>query len=196
METFTVTKRKHQAGEDPPAKRRQPPDFQLSKAIPRGTMRTYKYTPALNIGVLALFSMVWGQLVALMEEELNQHQYKASLVLNLELVKNSPSGVLTATEAYFRSNVMTILSAHVIELAAQKAFSEIQNRIDKWTNQVSGWTVNQIKGVYLEIAKYTPSKEAAISTFPPISRERKPSSMSRITTSTVSSGLFCRLHFP
>ena len=196
METITATKRKHQAGEDPPAKRRRPPDFQLSKATPRGTMRTYKYTPALNIGVLALFSMVWGQLVALMEEELNQHQYKASLVLNLELVKNSPSGVLTTTEAYFRSNVMTILSAHVIELAAQKAFSEIQNRIDKWTNQGSGWTVNQIKGVYLEIAKYTPLKGSSYIDLPAYLKERKPSSMSRITTSTVSSGLFCRLHFP
>ena len=136
-------------------------------------MRTYKYTPALNIGVLALFSMVWGQLVALMEEELNQHQYKASLVLNLEFVKNSPSGVLTATEAYFRSNVMTILSAHVIELAAQKAFSEIQNRIDKWTNQGSGWTVNQIKGVYLEITKYTPLKGSSYIDLPAYLKRKK-----------------------
>ena len=136
-------------------------------------MRTYKYTPALNIGVLALFSMVWGQLVALMEEELNQHQYKASLVLNLELVKNSPSGVLTTTEAYFRSNVMTILSAHVIELAAQKAFSEIQNRIDKWTNQGSGWTVNQIKGVYLEITKYTPLKGSSYIDLPAYLKRKK-----------------------
>ena len=173
METFTATKRKHQAGEDPPAKRHRPPDFQLSKATSRGTMRTYKYTPALNIGVLALFSMVWGQLVTLMEEELNQHQYKASLVLNLELVKNSPSGVLTTTEAYFRSNVMTILNAHVIELAAQKAFSEIQNRIDKWTNQGSGWTVNQIKGVYLEIAKYTPLKGSSYIDLPAYLKRKK-----------------------
>ena len=159
MATFQAMKRKQEEdSRDHPAKRaRTEPEFELYHEV-TGILKKYRYTPALNIGVLALFSMVWGQLIALMEEELNQHQYKASLVLNLELVKNSPSGVLTATEAYFRSNVMTILSAHVIELAAQKAFSEIQNRIDKWTNQGSGWTVNQIKGVYLEIAKYTPVK--------------------------------------
>ena len=88
-----------------------------------------------------------------MEEELTHHQYKANLVFHVEFMKNNPSGLAKTTEAYFRSDVMTILSAHAIDAAVQKAFSDIEKRIEKWTREGSGWTVNQIKGVYLEIAK-------------------------------------------
>ena len=119
-------------------------------------MRTYKYTPTVSLGVTALFSMIWGQLVTLMEEELNQHQFKSCLVFNVELTKNNANGGSTTTEAYFRSDVMTILSAHVIELAARKAFSDIQNRVEKWTREGSGWAITKFLNVYLDVAKYTP----------------------------------------
>ena len=64
-------------------------------------------------------------------EELTHHQYKANLVFHIDLMKNNPSGVTKTTDAYFRSDVMTILSAHAIDVAIQKAFPEIQKRIEK-----------------------------------------------------------------
>ena len=174
MEAFTATKRKRdQAGECPAAKRHRPPDFQLSKATPRGMMRTYKYTPTVSLGVTALFSMIWGQLVTLMEEELNQHQFKSCLVFNVELTKNNANGGSTTTEAYFRSDVMTILSAHVIELAARKAFSDIQNRVEKWTREGSGWTITKVLNVYLDVAKYTPLKGSSYVNLPTYLRKKK-----------------------
>ena len=136
-------------------------------------MRTYKYTPTVSLGVTALFSMIWGQLVTLMEEELNQHQFKSCLVFNVELTKNNANGGSTTTEAYFRSDVMTILSAHVIELAARKAFSDIQNRVEKWTREGSGWTITKVLNVYLDVAKYTPLKGSSYVDLPTYLRKKK-----------------------
>ena len=108
-----------------------------------------------------------------MEEELDQHQYKVCLVFHVQLMKNNPSGLAKTTEAYFRSNVMTILSAHAIDEAMQKAFAEIERRIEKWTNEGSGWVITKVLNVYLDIAKYTPLKGSSYFDLPDYLKNKK-----------------------
>ena len=120
-----------------------------------------------------MYSLVFGQLLSLMEEELNHHQYKANLVFHVEFMKNNPSGLAKTTDASFRSDVMTILSAHVIDVAVQKAFTEIQKRIEKWTRQGSGWTVTKVLNVYLYFAKYTPLKVSSYIDLPKYLKDKK-----------------------
>ena len=157
MATFQAMKRTHEEdSRDHPAKRaRTEPEFELYHEVP-GILKKYRYTPGVAAGVIAMFSLVFGQLLSLMEEELNHHQYKANLVFHVELMKNNPSGLAKTTDAYFRSDVMTILSAHAIDVAVQKAFTEIQKRIEKWTREGSGWVVTRVLCLYVNIAKYQP----------------------------------------
>ena len=174
MATFQAIKRKQEEdSRDHPAKRaRTEPEFELYHEV-TGILKKYRYTPSVAAGVIAVFSLVFGQLLSLMEEELNHHQYKANLVFHVEFMKNNPSGLAKTTDAYFRSDVMTILSAHAIDMAVQKAFTEIQKRIEKWTRQGSGWTVTKVLNVYLYFAKYTPLKVGSYIDLPKYLKEKK-----------------------
>ena len=174
MATFQAMKRKQEEdSRDHPAKRaRTEPEFELYHEV-TGILKKYRHTPSVAAGVIAVFSLVFGQLLSLMEEELNHHQYKANLVFHVEFMKNNPSGLAKTTDAYFRSDVMTILSAHAIDMAVQKAFTEIQKRIEKWTRQGSGWTVTKVLNVYLYFAKYTPLKVGSYIDLPKYLKEKK-----------------------
>ena len=159
---------------DCPAKRpRIEPDFELSKTVPKGFLRTYKYTPDLCGGVTAVFNFSLEQIRIIMEEELDHHQYKVCLVFHVQLMKNNPSDTTKTEEAYFRSNVMTILSAHAIDEAVQRAFAEIERRIEKWTNEGSGWVITKVLNVYLDIAKYTPLKGSSYFDLPDYLKNKK-----------------------
>ena len=175
MATFQAMKRTHEEdSRDHPAKRAgTEPEFELYHEV-TGILKKYRYTPSVAAGVIAMFSLVFGQLLSLMEEELNHHQYKANLVFHVEFMKNNPSGLAKTTDAYFRSDVMTILSAHAIDVAVQKAFTEIQKRIEKWTRQGSGWTVTKVLNVYLYFAKYTTLKVGSYIDLPKYLKEKKP----------------------
>ena len=174
MATFQAMKRTHEEdSRDHPAKRaRTEPEFELYHEVP-GILKKYRYTPGVAAGVIAMFSLVFGQLLSLMEEELNHHHYKANLVFHVEFMKNNPSGLAKTTDAYFRSDVMTILSAHAIDVAVQKAFTEIQKRIEKWTREGSGWTVTKVLNVYLYFAKYTPLKVSSYIELPKYLQTKK-----------------------
>ena len=175
MATFQGMKRlQAEDFSDCPAKRpRIEPDFELSKTVPKGFLRTYKYTPDLCGGVTAVFNFSLEQIRTIMEEELDKHQYKVCLVFHVQLMKNNPSGLAKTTEAYFRSDVMTILSAHAIDAAVQKAFSDIEKRIEKWTREGSGWTVTKVLNVYLDFAKYTPLKGSSYLDLPDKLKSKK-----------------------
>ena len=68
---------------------------------------------------------------------------------------------------------MTILSAHAIDEAMQKAFAEIERRIEKWTREGSGWTVTKVLTVYLDFAKYTPLKGSSYIELPKYLQTKK-----------------------
>ena len=174
MATFQAMKITHEEdSRDHPAKRaRTEPEFELYHEVP-GILKKYRYTPGVAAGVIAMFSLVFGQLLSLMEEELNHHHYKANLVFHVEFMKNNPSGLAKTTDAYFRSDVMTILSAHAIDVAVQKAFTEIQKRIEKWTREGSGWTVTKVLNVHLYFAKYTPLKVSSYIELPKYLQTKK-----------------------
>ena len=68
---------------------------------------------------------------------------------------------------------MTILSAHAIDAAVQKAFSDIEKRIEKWTREGSGWTITKVLNVYLDVAKYTPLKGSSYLDLPDKLKSKK-----------------------
>ena len=174
MATFQPIKRaQEEDSSNHPAKRaKTEPEFELYHEV-TGILKKYRHTPSVAVGVTAMFSLVFGQLLLLMEEELTHHQYKANLIFHVEFMKNNPSGLAKTTEAYFRSDVMTILSAHAIDAAVQKAFSDIEKRIEKWAREGSGWTVTKVLNVYLDFAKYTPLKGSSYLDLPDKLKSKK-----------------------
>ena len=174
MATFRPIKRtQEEDSRDHPAKRaRTEPEFELYHEV-TGILKKYRHTPSVAVGVTTMFSLLLGQLLSLMEEELTHHQYKANLIFHVEFMKNNPSGLAKTTEAYFHSDVMTILSAHAIDAAVQKAFSDIEKRIEKWTRESSGWTVTKVLNVYLDFARYTPLKGSSYLDLPDKLKSKK-----------------------
>ena len=69
--------------------------------------------------------------------------------------------------------MMTILSVHAIDVAVQKAFTEIEKRIEKWTREGLGWTVTKVLNVYLDFAKYTPLKVSSYIDLPKSLKKKK-----------------------
>ena len=139
---------------EPPAKRSRPSPFVLSQAVPKRFMKAYTHVPEKAMGTVSLFGRIFPALVALLTGELSFHQYKVSLVMKVEMTKGN--GKRKVQQPYFASKPYTILSQHDIENAIAKAQSAIETNIDKWTKEGSGWVVDRVDTMYVNIAKYQP----------------------------------------
>ena len=74
---------------------------------------------------------------------------------------------------YFSSKPYTILSQHDIENAIAKAQSAIETNIDKWTREGSGWVVDRVETMYVNIAKYAPLKGSSYIELPKYLKNKK-----------------------
>ena len=139
---------------EPPSKRSYPSPFRLSQAVPKRFLKAYTHIPEKAMGTVSLFGRIFPALVALLTGELSYHQYKVSLVMKVEMTKGG--GKTKVQTPYFASKPYTILSQHDIENAIAKAQSAIETNIDKWTKEGSGWVVDRVETMYVNIAKYQP----------------------------------------
>ena len=58
--------------------------------------------------------------------------------------------------AYFNSKTFTMTNSDQIIDALDQASEEIKNKIAVWLSEGSGWTIEEILGHYINIAKYVP----------------------------------------
>ena len=92
----------------------------------------------------------------LIEEILDLKGVKFQLALNIHLRKIRPDGVEEYTNSTFRYNQQVLLRAAEIKKALDEAFPHILGILEKWTQNGSGWTVDYISTLWLDIAKYQP----------------------------------------
>ena len=141
---------------EPPSKRSCPSPFRLSQAVPKRFLKAYTHVPEKAMGTVSLFGRIFPALVALLTSELCFHKFKATLVLRVEMTKTTADGKSKVERPYFSSKPYTILSQHDIENVIAKAQSAIETNIDKWTREGSGWVVDRVETMYVNIAKYQP----------------------------------------
>ena len=158
---------------EPPAKRSRPSPFQLSQAVPKRFLKAFTHIPEKEMDTVSFFARIFPALVALLTGELSFHQYKVSLVLKVEMTKAQGDGKRKVQQPYFSSKPYTILSQHDIENAIEEGHQRIDSQIDKWTKEGSGWVVNRVICLYVNIAKYQPLKGSSYIELPKYLQTKK-----------------------
>ena len=92
----------------------------------------------------------------LVEEILALQGVKSRLVLDIKLRKDKENGQTEYLRALLRSKQATILQAHEIDEELNKAFPTILERLEVFTNESSGWAVERVEFLLLDIARYRP----------------------------------------
>ena len=158
---------------EPLAKRSRPSPFQLSQAVPKRFLKTFTHIPEEEMDTVSFFARIFPALVALLTGELSFHQFKVSLVLKVEMTKAQGDGKRKVQQPYFSSKPYTILSQHDIENAIEEGHQRIDSQIDKWTKEGSGWVVNRVICLYVNIAKYQPLKGSSYIELPKYLQTKK-----------------------
>ena len=81
---------------------------------------------------------------------------KVSIGMDVEFMKESKEGNVIINEAHLRPKVFTINNRREIKKCMQNQRDQLNSRIDRFTNEGSGWTVNGINRHLLAIWPYKP----------------------------------------
>ena len=162
MATFRPIKRaQEEDSRNHPAKRaRTEPEFKLTASVPQGSVRCYEYKPeeAAVIDIPNLFKEVYTALIALLLTELGKQQYKCSLIVQLAFYKPFNQTTTDWACPHFQSKPMVILKEEDIDPFLADAHAQLDKHVDKFTNNGSGWTLESVMSLSVNIAKYAPLK--------------------------------------
>ena len=92
----------------------------------------------------------------LTEEILDLKGVKFQLALSIHLRKIKQDGSEECTNSVFRYKQQALLQPAEIEKTLDEAFPHILGILEKWTRNGSGWTVDYISTLWLDIARYQP----------------------------------------
>ena len=81
---------------------------------------------------------------------------KFQLALKVQLQKESPDGTEEFTNPVLRHKQKALLQASEIKEALDKAKPHLLELLEKWTQRGSGWVVDRVQTLWLDIARYQP----------------------------------------
>ena len=172
-----MAKRTHEEDfSDCPSKRaRTEPEFKLTASVPQGSLRCYEYKPeeCAVIDIPNLYTEVYTALIALLLTELGKQQYKCSLIVQLAFYKPFNQTTTDWACPHFQSKPMVILREEDIEPFLADAHAQLDKHVDKFTNNGSGWTLESVMSLSVNIAKYTPLKGASYIDLPAYLKRKK-----------------------
>jgi hypothetical protein len=92
-----------------------------------------------------------------LEEELKDlNGVKFQLALKVQLRKDNPDGSEEYTDPALRHKQEAVLQKSEIKEALNQAFPTILETLEKWTHRGSGWIVDRVVSLWLDIARYQP----------------------------------------
>ena len=97
---------------------------------------------------------------------------KFQLALKVQLLKDKPDGV-EYTDPVLRHKQEVILQAIEISKALDKVFPHMLETLEKWTQRGSGWMVDTVQTLWLDIARYQPLKGGSYIQLPAALRNKK-----------------------
>ena len=92
----------------------------------------------------------------LVEELAALNGVKFQLALKVSLRKDKPDGSEEYTSPVLRHKQEAVLQEGEIKESLNRAFSNIQELLEKWTQRGSGWAVDRVEMLWLDIARYQP----------------------------------------
>ena len=98
---------------------------------------------------------------------------KFQLALNIHLRKIKQDGSEECTNSVFRYKQQALLQPVEIEKTLDEAFPHILGILEKWTQNGSGWTVDYISTLWLDIAKYQPLRGSSYIPLPKAVKNKK-----------------------
>ena len=93
----------------------------------------------------------------LVEEVLALNGVKFQLALKVQLRKNNPDGSEEYTDPVLRHKQQVV----EIDKALNKEFHTIQETLEKWIQRGSGWVVDKVMTLRLDIARYQPLRSGS-----------------------------------
>ena len=122
----------------------------------------------------AFLEGVQPQIRAKLEEEIKAlNGIKFQLALKVQFRKDNPDGSEEYTDPVLRHKQEAILQSSEIEGALNQAFPKIQETLEKWTQRGSGWFVDRVEVLRLNIARYQPLRGGSYIPLPAVVRLKK-----------------------
>ena len=124
----------------------------------------------------AFLEGVRPQIWVKLEEEikaLNGVGVKFQLALKAQLRKDNPDGSEEYVSPVMHHKQEAALQNSEIDGALNQAFPAIQEMLEKWMQRGSGWVVDQVETLWLDIARYQPLRGGSYIPLPPAVRNKK-----------------------
>ena len=97
------------------------------------------------------------QIRAKLEEEIKAlNGVKFQLALKVQLRKDNPDGSEEYVSPVLRHKQEAAMQNSEIDGTLNQALPAIQETLEKWTQRGSGWVVDQVETIWLDIARYQP----------------------------------------
>ncbi|GFW95212.1 c2H2-type domain-containing protein [Trichonephila clavipes] len=150
-----VSKRRLIPSQIPPSKKRKPDNS--AHALNVFTIVTFNSITDNELDFLKFFDYVrpfiFGELKSKLEEK---KAIKWYAVVQATLTRTTQENDVEYITPYFRSNCLVELMENTIAEHLESAFKKIQNSFEEFTQRGSGWTLDKILKLELNIAKYQP----------------------------------------
>ena len=122
----------------------------------------------------AFFDDVRPQIYKQLTEEVAAFRgVKFQLALKVQLRKGNPDGSEEYTDPVLRHKQEALLGASEINEALDKAFPHILELLEKWTQRGSGWAVDRVETLWLDIARYQPLRGGSYIPLPAAVKNKK-----------------------
>ena len=110
-----------------------------------------------------------------LEEELKALKggLKFQLALKVDLEKANPDGSEVYTDPVLRHKQEAVLQKSEIKAALHQAIPRVQETLEKWTQRGSGWAVDQVHTLWLDIARYQPLRGGSYIPLPAAVKNKK-----------------------
>ena len=109
----------------------------------------------------------------LTEEILALKGVKFQLALKVQLRKERSDGGEEYTDPVFRHKQKALLQTAEINEVLDKAFPHILETLEKWTHRGSGWVVDHVSTLWLDIARYQPLRGGSYIPLPAAVQNKK-----------------------
>ena len=89
--------------------------------------------------------------------------FKFMITLRIQLSEEKPDGSVDYAEPRFHPrNQLALFEIDEIEDKLNITFAQIQEAIEKWTHHGSGWIVDSVVGMSINISKYQPLRGGSL----------------------------------
>jgi len=147
----------------------------LKNKATKGMFRTYEANGNNFRDPSKYFDLIQDNITQVLQENLIELKgLKFQLKLNLEMIKpNLTTGQNILATPWFDNNMTPLTNEDEIPSLIPESVEKIHSNIDRYINMGSGWRINSVNRLALDIVKYTPLSGRSYMPLPKLLENRK-----------------------